>query len=84
MSNFEFDSNAIQWCIESYSTMRDAIGNEDGCSASSILFVYVMCMPSIPCDSVPLVRISEMGFLECSHDRSSSDNFSLKLRPLFD
>ena len=48
VSNFEFNSNAVQWCIESYSTMRDAIGYEDGCSASSILAIYVMCMPGVP------------------------------------
>ena len=42
--------------------MRDAIDYEDDCSPSSVLSVNVMRMPSVPCDSVPLVRVSEVGF----------------------
>ena len=26
--------------------MQDAIGYEDGCSASSVLVIYVMCVPA--------------------------------------
>ena len=70
--------------VLSYCTMRDTIGYKDGCSASSVLVVYVMCVPRVPWDSVPLVKVSKMGFLDCSHDRSSSENFSCKLRPFCD
>ena len=84
VSTFESYSNATEWCGESYSAMRDAVVYEDGCSASSVSVINVMTVPGVPWDSVPLVQISEMGFLDCSHYRSSSDNFSLKLRSFCD